>query len=71
VEDDDAVVVLDRVDGGDWEKPPRARTLKRTVTASTSASAADAGRLGRSPHVVYEAPAPEGMQLSADSARGT
>ncbi|TNM69696.1 TM0106 family RecB-like putative nuclease [Streptomyces sp. NP160] len=68
---DDGVVVLDRVDGGDWEKPPRARTLKRTVTASTSASAADAGRLGRSPHVVYEAPAPEGMQLSADSARGT
>lgn len=68
---DDGVVVLDRVEGGDWEKPPRARSLKRTVTATTSSSAADVGRLGRSPHAVYEAPAPEGLQLSADSARGT
>ncbi|TXR55453.1 TM0106 family RecB-like putative nuclease [Quadrisphaera setariae] len=68
---DDGVVVLDRVDVSDWEKPPRARTLKRTVTATTSSGAGDVARLGRSPHAVYEAPAPEGMQLSADSARGT
>ncbi|MBC3760875.1 TM0106 family RecB-like putative nuclease [Quadrisphaera oryzae] len=68
---DDGVVVLDRVDGGDWEKPPRARTLKRTVTATTTSGAGDVARLGRSPYAVYDAPAPEGLQLSADSARGT
>ncbi|PWJ47471.1 uncharacterized protein SAMN06264364_13714 [Quadrisphaera granulorum] len=68
---DDGVVVLDRVEAGDWEKPPRARTLKRTVRATTTSGAGDVARLGRSPFAVYEAPAPEGMQLSADSARGT
>ncbi|MGQ7296571.1 TM0106 family RecB-like putative nuclease [Quadrisphaera sp. KR29] len=68
---DDGVVVLERVEAGDWEKPPRARSLKRTVAAATSSGAGDVARLGRNPHVVYEAPAPEGLQRSSDSARGT
>ncbi|MBF5082613.1 TM0106 family RecB-like putative nuclease [Quadrisphaera sp. INWT6] len=71
LEHDDGVVVLERASADEWAKPPRGRSLRRTVTALTSSTAGDVARLGRSPFAVYAAPGPEGTQPTADGGRGT
>lgn len=71
LEHDDGVVVLERTSADEWAKPPRGRSLRRTVTALTRSTAGDVARLGRSPFAVYAAPGPEGTQPTAEGGRGT
>jgi len=71
LEHDDGVVVLERASADEWARPPRGRSLRRTVTALTTSTAGDVARLGRSPFAVYAAPGPEGTQPTAEGGRGT